>query len=373
MRWRGRRRSRSASSRGTRWQRSSPSARRGTHSAPAHGSLAATRADAARGAAQPPPATARRRRAAPAAPPPRRRAGAAKADPGTIVISAVGLVDPSDPRYQADKALHANRPARRFARASSSRRRSACCVDTQLARARTTTCCSDKLLSKSGDVRHHGRPRKRAARRQGRPDVDDDARRSSTSRRVQKSLNQMSRDERIEFIRASGDPKVSVRIATRDADQPDAPPQPSPVAENILKERIKSFGFRTWSEDGARADDDPRAPTSPSTARRRSSGCRRGSPASGLVVTKYALNVVDDQVHRPRDRRGDLLQHDAADRAWAAGPARRRRCSAIGTQDRRRVLARLLPPARRRHRPEGHAQGRRPARRRAPTTCCCAS
>ena len=65
---------------------------------------------------------------------------------------------------------------------------------------------------------------------------------------VQKSLNQMSRDERIDFIRASGDPKVSVQISVRDADQPDAPPQPSPVAENILKERIKSFGFRTWSE-----------------------------------------------------------------------------------------------------------------------------
>ena len=72
---------------------------------------------------------------------------------------------------------------------------------------------------------------------------------------VQKSLNQMSRDERIEFIRASGDPKISVRSSVRDADQPDAPPQPSPVAENLLKERIKSFGFRTWSEGGAGPND----------------------------------------------------------------------------------------------------------------------
>jgi len=47
---------------------------------------------------------------------------------------------------------------------------------------------------------------------------------------VQKSLNQMSRDERIEFIRASGDPKVSVQIAARDADMTGAPPLPSPVA-----------------------------------------------------------------------------------------------------------------------------------------------
>ena len=69
---------------------------------------------------------------------------------------------------------------------------------------------------------------------------------------MQKSLNQMSRDERIELIRANGDPKVSVQSSVRDADQPDAPPQTSPVAENILKERIKSFGFRTWSEGGRR-------------------------------------------------------------------------------------------------------------------------
>src|SRR5208337_5531980 len=65
---------------------------------------------------------------------------------------------------------------------------------------------------------------------------------------VQKWLNQMSHDERVEFIRTSGDPRVSVQISVRDADQPESPPVPSPVAENILKERIKSFGFRTWSE-----------------------------------------------------------------------------------------------------------------------------
>src|SRR6185436_7977541 len=66
---------------------------------------------------------------------------------------------------------------------------------------------------------------------------------------LQKSLNQMSRDERIQFIRAGGDPKVSVRIAVTDADQPGAPPLPSQLAENLLKERIKTFGFRTWSEN----------------------------------------------------------------------------------------------------------------------------
>jgi serine/threonine-protein kinase len=109
-------------------------------------------------------------------------------------------------------------------------------------------------------------------------------------RAVQKSLNQMSRDERIEFIRASGDPKVAVHIATRDADQPGAPPQVSPVAENILKDRIKSFGFRTWSEGGARTGD---GSTNPDFAVEGEVAVKKLSarlPASGLVVTKYALN-----------------------------------------------------------------------------------
>ena len=104
---------------------------------------------------------------------------------------------------------------------------------------------------------------------------------------LQKSLNQMSRDERVEFIRANGDPKVSVQIAVRDADQPDAPPQPSPVAENILKERIKSFGFRTWAKAGGRRQQGRRF-----RGDRRSAGSRDFPlrlEASGLVVTKYAL------------------------------------------------------------------------------------
>ena len=71
------------------------------------------------------------------------------------------------------------------------------------------------------------------------------------TREVQKSLNEMSRDDRISFIRNNGDPKVAVRVTTRDADRADAPAQASPIAENLLKERIKSFGFRTWSEEGS--------------------------------------------------------------------------------------------------------------------------
>jgi hypothetical protein len=99
----------------------------------------------------------------------------------------------------------------------------------------------------------------------------------------------MSRSERIDFIRASGDPRVAVRVTTRDADAPNAPPRPSPAAENILKERIKSFGFRTWSESDPRGE--PAA--GPDFIVEGEATLKRLSmklEASGLTVTKYALN-----------------------------------------------------------------------------------
>jgi serine/threonine-protein kinase len=103
---------------------------------------------------------------------------------------------------------------------------------------------------------------------------------------VQKSLNDMSRDERVDFIRANGDPKISVQIAVRDADQPGAPPLPSQVAENILKERIKSFGFRTWSEAGGEAGQRADAFVVGEAQVKRLS---MRLEASGLMVTKYTL------------------------------------------------------------------------------------
>jgi serine/threonine-protein kinase len=68
---------------------------------------------------------------------------------------------------------------------------------------------------------------------------------------VQKSLNQLSKDERIEFIRNNGDPKVSIQMTVANAETAQAlPPARSQLAENVIKERIKSFGFRVWSNEG---------------------------------------------------------------------------------------------------------------------------
>ena len=62
-------------------------------------------------------------------------------------------------------------------------------------------------------------------------------------RGVQKSLNKISRDERIEFIRNNGDPRISVAVRT-DAER-------SAVAENLLKDHIRSFGFVVVEDETA--------------------------------------------------------------------------------------------------------------------------
>src|SRR6202521_5178805 len=172
-------------------------------------------------------------------------AEAPKRDPAALSISAVGLIDPSDPRYQSDKALLQS-DLRADSKGQLLEKALSLLVD-RSSLAKNYDVLKDKLLSKSGSfittVVQESEPR---TGKDGLMSITTQA--VVNVKAVQKSLNQMSREARIELIRANGNPKVSVQIFVRDADQPNAPPQTSPVAENILKERIKSFGFRTWSE-----------------------------------------------------------------------------------------------------------------------------
>jgi serine/threonine-protein kinase len=210
----------------------------------------------------------------------------AKADPAALSISAVGLIDPSDPRYQTDKAL-----AQSDLRADSK---------SQLVEKALTLLLDRNSLSKNYDVLKakvlsNSGNYITAVVQESAPQVGKDGLMSMTTqaivnvKAVQKSLNQMSRDERIDFIRANGDPKIAVRILARDAEAPDAPPLPSPVAENLLKERIKSFGFRTWSEDGARPGPDANGADFVAMGEVAIKKLSARLPASGLIVSKYAL------------------------------------------------------------------------------------
>jgi eukaryotic-like serine/threonine-protein kinase len=204
---------------------------------------------------------------------------------GSVVISAIGLADPSDPRYANDQTL-----LQTDARADSKQQLVEKALVLLLDRksfAANYDVLQSRVVAKSGDFID-------AVVREGEPQIGKDGLMSITTqavvnvKAVQQSLNRLSRDERVELIRASGDPRVSVRVVVRDADDPNAPPLPSPIAENVLKERIKSFGFRTWSDDppgGERSADF--AVTSEAVVKRLSTRLA----ASGLVITKYALSA----------------------------------------------------------------------------------
>jgi len=205
------------------------------------------------------------------------------ADPGTLVVTAVGLADPSDPRYQANQSLLQS-DLRADSRAQAVEKALALLVEPKSLSSHYDL-LRDRVLSKSGSF-------VKTVLSESEPRLGKDGLMSMTTeavvnvKAVQKSLNDMSRDERVELIRANGDPRISVQIAVRDGDQPGAPPLPSQVAENILKERIKSFGFRTWSEAAGNAGQRPDASVVGEAQVKRLS---MRLEASGLNVTKYTL------------------------------------------------------------------------------------
>src|SRR4030095_6352806 len=203
--------------------------------------------DTTRVAQAPAPATTSAPTPAPPTPPAAPSKVAAPSAPtrGTVAISAVALVDPSDARYNGDRAK-VQEEARADAKSQVVAKALGLLVDPK-SLAQHYGLLKTKLLSNSGAyidmVVRESEPR---VGKDGLMAVTTDA--VVNVRALQKSLNEMTRDERVEIIRASAAPKVSVQVAVRDSDQAYAPPVPSPVAENLLKERIKSFGFRTWSE-----------------------------------------------------------------------------------------------------------------------------
>ncbi|MBI4192442.1 MAG: serine/threonine protein kinase [Betaproteobacteria bacterium] len=207
-------------------------------------------------------------------------------DPGTMIISAVGLADPSDQKYQADKSL-LTADLRADSKSQLVEKAIALYVE-RASLAKNYELLRAKLLSKSGDYIA-------GIVQEGAPQLGKDGLMHVTTqaavkvREVQKSLNKMSREERVNFIRNNGDPKISVTISVR-GDGAAATAQNSQVAENLLKERIKSFGFRIWS-------DDPTAPAAQQSkgadfavigeARLKKLSARL--EASGITVEKYML------------------------------------------------------------------------------------
>ncbi len=147
-----------------------------------------------------------------------------------------------------------------------------------------------KLLSQPGSfihtMLHEGTP---VAGKDGL--LETETRAVLRMRDVQKSLNQLSKDERVEFIRNNGDPKVAIQMTIANAETAQAlPAARSQLAENILKERIKSFGFRVWSnESGAATAATARGADFLIQGEAKVKQLSAKLPASGLTITKTVL------------------------------------------------------------------------------------
>jgi hypothetical protein len=208
-------------------------------------------------------------------------------DPGTMVISALGLVDPREPRFNGDLAA-AQLEARSDAKRQLIEKAVALYVEPGSLRSHHEL-IERKLISNSGTFI-------RAVLQEGVASpgkgglMEMQTRAVVSMRDVQKSLNQLSREERVEFIRNKGDPRISIRIDIVNAAGGALARERSQLAENVLKDRIKSFGFRVWAADG---DAPPAASARPADfAIRGEVKLKQLStrlPASGLTITKTAL------------------------------------------------------------------------------------
>ena len=216
--------------------------------------------------------------AAPVAPPP--------AEAGTMVISALGLVDPQDARFKGDIGA-AQQEARNDAKRQLVEKALALYVDKSSLDGHYSL-LQTKLLSNSGafirSVVQEGTP---SAGKDGL--VEMQTRAVVSLRDVQKSLNQLSREERVDFIRNKGDPRISIRIDVGNADGAAMGRERSQLAENVLKDRIKSFGFRVWSGEGDNVQPNAQPADFAIKGEVKVKQLSTKLQASGLTITKTAL------------------------------------------------------------------------------------
>ena len=248
--------------------------------------------------------------------------------PGTMLISAVGVIDPADPRFRSDDSVRQSE-VRKASQEQLVEKALGLFIDTE-SLARNYDAINDRLLSRSGSfITRVVRESEARVGKDGLLTVTTEA--VVDVKALQKAVNQMSRDERIAFIRARGDPRISVRILVRTDSAPDAPSRPSPIAENIIKAEIKSFGFRTWSDDepaaanGAKSADF--AITGEVTLRKLSVRLE----ASGLVINKY---VVASATVKCVDREtGEEIYHNTVlPKGGGSEPSEDEALKAIGTR-----------------------------------------
>jgi eukaryotic-like serine/threonine-protein kinase len=201
---------------------------------------------------------------------------------GTAVITAVGLADPKDPRFAKD-GLRVEPQLWADARRQLIEKAVALYIDPSSINAHYAL-LRDKLFSRSDQYIS-------AVLEQQPPQSSRYGLLLGTIRAtvrvhdVQRSLNEIAREERVEFIRNNGNPRISVEVRVQsDPADPALEPQRSALAENVLMDRIRSFGF--VAVDAANAQPGPDFLLSGVVRLKHLSATL---PASGLTIEKVAL------------------------------------------------------------------------------------
>lgn len=107
---------------------------------------------------------------------------------------------------------------------------------------------------------------------------------------LRKLVFRLSRDDRLALIRAQGDPLISVAVSLRDAER-GGPIERSALAENVIKQRIRDFGFRVTSPHDAGSDErgGGQRPDFAIESEAKLKTLRHTLAASGLTIEKYVL------------------------------------------------------------------------------------
>ncbi|MGR9052661.1 MAG: hypothetical protein ACU84J_08435 [Gammaproteobacteria bacterium] len=165
----------------------------------------------------------------------------------TVTVSAEGLADPSSPAYQRDKGLLLD-ALRADARRQVVEKAVGTMVDSSTL-IENYEMINDRVLTKSAGLIKN-------IIKESAPWMGDDGfmhillKAEVYIAEIKDALQVMSRDSRISLLKQYDNPKISVAVLIQDADRASmVEPERSDVAENILKEHIKQFGYRVWSEE----------------------------------------------------------------------------------------------------------------------------
>jgi serine/threonine-protein kinase len=198
------------------------------------------------------------------------------------VITAVGLADPKDPRF-AKQGLSVEPQVWGDARRQLIEKAVALYIDPSSINAHYTL-LRDKLFSRSDEYISTVLEQK-PPQLSGYGLLLGTMRATVKVRDIQKSLNEISREDRVDFIRNNGNPRIAVEVRVQsDQSDPGLQPQRSEIAENVLIDRIRSFGFVAVDPNIAQ----PPADFLVSGAVKLKHLAAR-LPASGLLIEKVAL------------------------------------------------------------------------------------